>query len=339
MTPLPIRHDVTPARFLEDIQALGRPVLLKGFVRDWPAVRLACAGNDALISYLTANAADTPVKCVHGPASISGRFHYAEGTLEPNFKRALIPLAHFLDQLRRLAGVADPPSLAVQSIVVSDCLPGFVESHPMPLVAQDVVPRIWIGNAIKVATHHDPLENIACVVAGRRRFTVFPPDQVGNLYMGPFAPTPAGTPISMVHVTEPDFERYPRFREALSVAQVAELEPGDAIYLPYHWYHHVESLDPLSMLVNYWWNPARPDLPSPWDAMLHAMMSVRGLPPTQRAAWRAAFNHFVFLENGDPGAHLPTAARGILGADSPVDIEHMRQVLLDALSNTPRRRS
>jgi oxalate decarboxylase/phosphoglucose isomerase-like protein (cupin superfamily) len=105
-----------------------------------------------------------------------------------------------------------------------------------------------------VATHNDPVENVAVVAAGRRRFTLFPPSAEPDLYMGPHHPTPAGARISMVHVTAPDFDRFPRFAAALEVAQVAELLPGDAIFIPRDWFHHVEAIERFNVLVNYWWD-------------------------------------------------------------------------------------
>ena len=53
--------------------------------------------------------------------------------------------------------------------------------------------------------------------------------------------TIAGQPISMVDLDDPDFERFPKFREALRHALVAELEPGDAIYIPALWWHGVQA--------------------------------------------------------------------------------------------------
>ena len=209
----------------------------------------------------------------------------------------------------------------------------------MPLLPDDVAPRFWLGTPAIVATHNDTMENIACIAAGRRRFTIFPPEQVANLYMGPFHLTPAGTAVSMVHVTDPDLDRFPRFADALDAAQSAELEPGDVIYIPYGWYHHVEALSPLNLLVNYWWNPARRDVGSPWDALMHGMIALRQLPPDQRRAWRAMFDHYVFMSGGDPAAHLPKMFRGILGADSPADLNDMRRSIIAALdrqNQTPR---
>ncbi|ATY34036.1 cupin-like domain-containing protein [Sphingomonas psychrotolerans] len=321
MHPIPARHHVSPAIFHE-IRAAAEPVVLKGVVADWPIVR-----TDDPSGWLRGLATAKPVQFMRAPPEVGGRLHYADGATGRNFERGEATLAGFLDLLA--AGQAE--ALALQGLPAATHLPGFAERNPMPLLPPAIGPRLWIGNAAKVATHHDPSENIACVAAGRRRFTLFPPEQVGNLYMGPFDPTPAGVQVSMVHVTAPDLARYPRFAEALAAALVAELEPGDALYIPYQWYHHVEALDAFNVLVNYWWDPARADIGSPLDAMMAGMMSLRPLPPDQRRAWRAMFDHYVFLTKGDPGAHLAEGARGILGATSPRDIAQMRRALLARL--------
>jgi len=90
-----------------------------------------------------------------------------------------------------------------------------------------VIESIWLGNRTCIAPHFDNTENLACVVGGRRRFTMFPPEQIRNLYVGPLDLTPAGQPISLVDVRNPDLSRFPRFAEALAAAEVAELAPGD----------------------------------------------------------------------------------------------------------------
>src|SRR6185295_10671014 len=98
-------------------------------------------------------------------------------------------------------------------------------------------------NRTRIAAHHDLPDNLACVVAGRRRFTLFPPEQLNNLYVGPLDFTPAGQPISRVDIDTPDLETYPRFAEALNAARRAELGPGDAVYIPALWWHDVLSLE------------------------------------------------------------------------------------------------
>ena len=171
----------------------------------------------------------------------------------------------------------------------------------MPLVDATAVPRVWICNRVTVQTHYDISNNIACVVAGRRRFTLFPPEQLVNLYVGPLEFTLAGQPISMARLDQPDFERFPRFREALATAQFAELEPGDALFVPYMWWHHVESRERFNVLVNYWWDETPSWQGSPFEALLHGIMAVNSLPPDKREIWRKVFEHYVFQDGRRSG--------------------------------------
>jgi hypothetical protein len=56
------------------------------------------------------------------------------------------------------------------------------------------------------------------------------------------------------------------------------------------------------------------------------------LPPNELAAWRNMFDHYIFGDNGDPVAHLPEAARGILARRTPELVARVKKLLLDALS-------
>ena len=58
--------------------------------------------------------------------------------------------------------------------------------------------------------------------------------------------------VSYIDLEQPDFARYPRFREACALAGV--IEPGELLYLPAYWWHHVRSLQ-VSISVNFWWAP------------------------------------------------------------------------------------
>jgi hypothetical protein len=324
MSPIRVWHGVTPAIF-EEIRLGGEPAVLKGIAADWPVVKAADTA-----AYLRERAAPRPVHFMRAPPEVEGRMHYGARFDRQNFTREETSFPAFLDALAAEAARPRPDALALQGMPAPALFADFARDNRLDLLPADVVPRLWIGNAAKVATHHDPTENIAVVAAGRRRFTLFPPEQVGNLYMGPFNPTPAGVQVSMVHVTAPDLTRYPRFADALAAAQMAELEPGDAVYIPYQWYHHVEALDAFNLLVNYWWSA--PQTASPWEAMMHGLLALRSLPAQERRAWKAMFDHYVFLADGDAAAHLPPEARGILGATSPQDLAQMKRALIAALS-------
>lgn len=329
MTPIPEIAEVSPADFAA-VRKQAEPMVMRGLVSDWPLVAAAREGR--ALAFLSDLANDEPVPFMRAPPEVEGRLHYGAGVEGRNFERLQGSLAGFLALLEAEAGKARPDALALQGMPASQRLPDFAVRHPMPLLPEGVPPRLWIGNAAKVAIHHDPSENIACVAVGRRRFTLFAPEQVGNLYMGPFHQTPAGVQVALPHLTDPDLERYPRFAEALAAGMTAELGPGDALYIPYQWYHHVEALEPVNVLVNYWWDPAPAGLGSPWDAMMHGMMSLRGLPADQRRAWKAMFDHYVFETNGDPGAHLPEGGRGALERPTPQTAAAMRRSLLKKLS-------
>lgn len=329
MKALPVRDGVTARIFDEEIRPALQPVVLKGYVAHWPIVQAARVGDAALAAAIGANASSEPVMFSSLPPEEHGLFHYApDGQL--NFTRHEAPLALFLQYLLAENQQPLPRTLAAQGVNVTRFVPGFDKAHRLDLVPAGTTARMWIGNRACVATHGDDLENVACVVAGRRRFTLFPPEQIANLYLGPFELTPGGTPISMVHLTEPDLERHPRFAKAQKAAVYADLEPGDALYVPYQWYHHVQAFEPVNVLVNYWWSPAREDLASPWDALLLGMLALRELPADQREAWRALFDHYVFKTAGDPGEHLPEDLRGVLGELSGARI---RELLADLRAN------
>ena len=330
-TPVAERREVDARAFAEEIVPAYRPVVLRRLVRDWPAVA-AAADPAAAVDYLARFDSGREAEAFAGPPEIKGRFFYSPDMSGFNFARRKGPFRDIVRYAAALDG-EDDPSLYIGAASVPEHLPGFAEENPMPLPGPDqAVPRIWVGTRTEVSTHFDLSHNLACVVAGRRRFVLFPPDQLPNLYVGPLDRTMAGQPASMVPVHEPDLDRYPRFAEALAHAQVAELEPGDAIFVPALWWHHVDGLAPFNVLLNYWWDPAPPENGSPFEALAHSVLSVSHLPPPLREAWREMFEHFVFHAHGEPAAHLDPEHRGILSEPTPELRERIRQFLLRGLS-------
>jgi hypothetical protein len=251
-----------------------------------------------------------------------------------NYRHFKVGVTDALQRLAAYSRMQGPvPGLALQSALVSECLPGFLATHPMPCLPASVQPRLWAGNRVVTPAHFDASHNIAVVACGRRRFTLFPTDQVANLYIGPLDFAPTGAAITLARPDKPDFDHYPRLREALANALIAELEPGDALYMPPLWWHQVESLEPLNALVNYWWMPAqlegRPTAPA-LGALLHARLAFAALPPAERQAWRTLFDHYVFGE-GDPAAHIPEARRGALGELGPEALAALKERIRSGL--------
>jgi hypothetical protein len=320
---------VSPDQFERDIAARHEPAVLRGAVAHWPAVSAGRASLEAVRSYLSRFDRGAKVRAFVGPPEMAGRFFYRPGMDGFNFGIAETSFAQLLLVLTEQAAGRH---IYMGSTATNEILPGFAGENSFDLIAsKPTEPRIWIGNDSRIAPHFDETDNIACVVSGARRFTLFPPEQVANLYVGPIDVTVAGQPTSMVDLADPDLECFPRFAEAMKHAIVAELQPGDAIYIPAVWWHGVQSTGPLNVLVNYWWKDTPDDAGSPLNALGHALLSVSLLPEHKRLAWRHLFDHFVFKLNGEPAEHIPEDARGVLGRSTPELRRFMREFLISEL--------
>lgn len=309
----------------DEVLGAGQPVVFRDVVGQWPAVRAARASADEAIAYLQRfDAGRGPVVATVGPAEIDGRIFYNEDLSGFNFRHEQVPLNVVLDTLRKyLRQDAPVPTIYVASTTVDTWLPGFRADNDLDLGDADPLASIWIGNRTRIAAHQDLPDNLACVVAGRRRFTLFPPDQLANLYIGPIDFTPAGQAISLVDFAAPDLDRFPRFAEAMRHAQTAELGPGDALFIPSMWWHHIEAQEGFNVLLNYWWRQAPAWMDTPMNALMLAIMSVRELPPDQRAIWQETFRHYVFEPGDAVAGHVPEAARRVLG---PLDADRAREL-------------
>ncbi|HWZ63868.1 MAG TPA: cupin-like domain-containing protein [Steroidobacteraceae bacterium] len=337
------RNQATPMRELSGLgpeavrrEALSswQPLVLRGLVRAWPSVALGMQSPAAVVDYLRRLDNGTPVDAIMTPPEAGGRIFYDETMRGFNFVRNRLSISAIAEQVLRYGAFPRPPAVAAQSARVRDCLPGFTQDHPLEFLDASIEPRIWLGNAITTPTHLDEWHNIGCVVAGRRRFTLFPPEQIANLYIGPLDFAPTGAPMSLVQLHQPDFDRFPKFRAALEAAQSAELGPGDAIYIPPLWWHHVESLEPFNLLLNYWWHVqdgTAVGAVSGFDALLTAIVNLRSLPAPARSAWRALFEHYVFGDQAEVTGHIPAHRHGLLAELSPADAERLREQIAQRL--------
>jgi hypothetical protein len=310
----------------------NKPLILKGLVKQWPVVDAAVQSLEAAFQYICGFYNNELVNSAVGNSDNDGAIFYNNDLSGFTYQRQRVRLDGVLEQIRSLERAGSAQVYYVDSAPVEYCLPGFRTHNDLNLGA--VTPRvsIWMGNKTRVSAHYDIPDNIACVVAGRRRFTIFPPEQLPNLYVGPLDFNPAGPAISMVDLRQPDYEKFPRFHEALKHAQVAELEPGDAIYIPGMWWHHVESLDSFNVLINYWWSASPEYFGSPLDAFNHALMSIKSLPADQRKSWQNLFEYYIFSATPEQFSHIPPERLGMLGNIDEIMVRRMRSMLLGRLN-------
>ena len=312
------------------LRAATAPFVVRGLVRDWPLVQAGLESGRAARDYLLRHRRDMPFPAAVGAPGTDGRLFY-DAAMGMNFLTLRGNLPEIFATIDQGEGKDDARPIYLASVDIHNFFNGLHEANHVDLGDRQCLASIWIGTRTRIAAHNDFPANLACVAAGRRRFTLFPPDQFRNLYLGPIDNTPAGRTVSMVDFHAPDFTAYPRFREALAHAQVVELDPGDALHIPSMWYHHVEGLEPFNILVNYWWREVPMWLGQPQDALNHAMLSIRDLPAQAKAHWRELFDHYVFDVDEAVTAHIPEGGRGILDPLTPEAASRLRSYLLRQL--------
>jgi hypothetical protein len=324
-------EEVDYDQFHGEIIPLNQPAHIKSIVGHWPAVKAGAQSPEAIVDYLKKHDSKKVVSALVGDPAIKGRFFYQPDLKALNFQKAQVTLGIGLDRLLRIQHDPNPHAIALQAIPVDLVMPDFEQQNQQPLLDKSIGPTMWLGNRAIVAPHYDAHDNLACVVAGQRKFTLFPPEQINNLYPGPMLFTPGGVPVSLVDIDNPDLDRYPNFIEAEKNAQQATLQPGDGIFIPALWWHGVESLDRINVLINYWWGGVTSTGLSPNDSLMHSMMSMSNLSKEKREAWRWFFEYYVFKTKADPGMPLPEEFEDLVTDMNSEQVDQLRQFLLAGL--------
>ncbi|XP_067155403.1 HSPB1-associated protein 1 isoform X5 [Apteryx mantelli] len=110
---------------------------------------------------------------------------------------------------------------------------------------------LWIGSeGANTPCHLDSYGcNLVLQVQGRKRWHLFPPGDTSFLYPTRI-PYEESSVFSKVNVANPDLKRFPEFRNA--TAHMVTLSPGQVLLVPRHWWHYVESIDPVTVSINSW---------------------------------------------------------------------------------------
>lgn len=293
------------------------PLLFKGACSHWPIVQKAIQSNEAAAQHLLSHYTGEPINAFYGEPEINGRVFYNQNMDGFNVNAHQIPLQLVIEKLLSCQNDAKAPTVYMGSTNTARWFPTLENEHDFTLANASPLTSVWLGNQSKIAAHFDFPTNLACNLAGKRRFLLFPPEQIENLYVGPLEFAPGGQAISLVDFENPDFNQFPKFAEALEHALIAELSPGDILLLPSMWWHQVEAKTGFNLLLTHWWRDTSAFYGRPDNALELAILSLRSLPKAQRKAWQALFNYYVFNDELDSLEHIPEHAKAALTLPLP----------------------
>jgi hypothetical protein len=155
------------------------------------------------------------------------------------------------------------------------------------------------------------------MLAGVKRVTLFPPQVLPYLYPAPPDRGLGGTPSSLVRLLEVDRATFPLVDRALPSGVAARVEPGDILWIPPFWWHHVES-DGLNVMLNNWLYQF--DIHD-WHRVLASLVAafpvLSAMAADERLRHRALLADLVHETRADasrPAADAAPAARRLLSA-------------------------
>ncbi|GAB4375098.1 MAG: hypothetical protein Kow00121_20420 [Elainellaceae cyanobacterium] len=121
--------------------------------------------------------------------------------------------------------------------------------------------NLWVGPGEHTSClHYDPMDGMLIQLCGTKKVLLFPPSQLYNLYPIPvFKHLRYGLKLrsvySQVYPDCPDFDAFPRFRDAIDYAQEIILSPGEMLFLPAGWWHEITAVGNDAVCsINRWWH-------------------------------------------------------------------------------------
>ncbi len=229
-----VQRAPTAERFERDHRAPGSPVVLTDLL-DGAALRAAL---DLARLRSEHGAAPVPIAPMRGDDLV----------VDPRrgIAQESVALGEFLDGLAAgasrgyLMARAEqlPPALRRELTT-----PRYCEGAPW------VVSKLWVASGETVsALHRDLADNLHTVVDGEKVFTLVSPSQDDRVYPHGLL---AGLPnAARIDLDRADHERFPRSRGIEAVT--ARLSPGETIFIPHGWWHHVRTARG-SVSINTWW--------------------------------------------------------------------------------------
>jgi [protein]-arginine 3-hydroxylase / protease len=216
----------------------SRPVIVRGAIDDWPAMKLWSP------EHLKVRFGNRQVRVARAR---NGTFYDPKVGLHYESIR-------FADYVDLLA--AGKPIDRFMEFRVHELMPELFDDIIRPPYCCDARwfrSKFWFtGPDTKSSLHRDLPQNLYAQLVGRKKFILLDRRftrmvHQHSLLSGVLSGVPNYSPIDP---EAPDLVRYPRFRGAPLL--VADLEPGDLLYIPSLWWHQGHSVD-TSVSLSLWW--------------------------------------------------------------------------------------
>ncbi|MGG1948161.1 cupin-like domain-containing protein [Trinickia sp. NRRL B-1857] len=196
-----------------------------------------------------------------------GRYRFApsdEGAQSNVFENSEV---EFGEAARRLLDPDDGDTVYVMQQSIPEKLPELLEHVVVPpwITGQHPAINLWFGRRTATQLHFDHSNNFFAQLYGTKEFTLFAPADSEHLY--PYHHDSATSHLSYVDLDDPELDKHPRFARA--VADRFTMQPGDLLFLPAFWWHHVRAPG-VAVSVNFWWAPR-------WTQIVASDNSMRAL--------------------------------------------------------------
>ena len=221
------RASIGTEEFFERYYCASRPLILTEFARDWPALQKWTP------AYFRDRFGDVVVEIQRG--------RDADPDYEMNSPRhkGRVRLADFIDTLTSGKASNDQYLTANNhALERPELAPLLRDVGPLPnwfdtsRLAKQAL--LWMGpKGVITPLHHDTIQLMHTHIVGRKRWRFVSPLQTPLLsnHIGVF---------SKLRLERPD-ARYPLPPDLVVIEEV--LQPGETLFLPVGWWHHVESVD------------------------------------------------------------------------------------------------
>ncbi|KAL4473487.1 hypothetical protein ABPG74_022351 [Tetrahymena malaccensis] len=226
--------------FYHHFQSYNMPIVLRNAVKHWKAIR-KWQSDEYLVNKIGEREVQVEVR-----EDGENKFAY----FKKNFVKSSMKYQEFIQMYK------DPNRKAnyyLAEFGIPEELVEDIDEIELGLFMNLEYTNFWQGaSGTESLPHTDDKDNFLCQIAGKKTIILVPPTQRSKLYVG--AGKNKIKNYSQVDFFQPDLQNFPLFSQIKGKMKV-EINPGDALFIPSFWWHHVKSSNERNLAINFWYTP------------------------------------------------------------------------------------